>query len=101
MDREKLFYLRKSYFIIDLRAYRLYHCTVGPMAKLQNQDTCHTPSSYSCFDLILKISGGSGGGLVVKLLACKRSGARFSVSPLEFQRFVISWFQVAKWLKYR
>ena len=41
-------------------------------------------------------------GLVVKLLLrSKRSGVRSPASPLEFQRLVISCFQVAIWLKYR
>ena len=41
-------------------------------------------------------------GLVVKLLSrSKRSGVRSPASPLEFQRLVISYFQVAIWLKYR
>ena len=31
----------------------------------------------------------------------KRSGVRFPVSPLRFHRLVISYFQVAIWMKYR
>ena len=45
---------------------------------------------------------GSSGGRVVKLLTCgARSGVGFPASPLEFQRLVISCYQVAIWLKYR
>ena len=32
-------------------------------------------------------------------LPCKRSGVRFPISPLLFQRLVISYFQVLIWLK--
>ena len=46
---------------------------------------------------------GSGGGRVVKLLACGARGPGFDSRPrhLNFQRLVISCFQVATWLKYR
>ena len=44
MDREKkLFYLTKSYSITDLRGYRLFHCTVAPMAYY-----CHSVLRHQC-----------------------------------------------------
>ena len=47
--------------------------------------------------------GGSGGGRVVKLLACGARGLGFDSRPRhsKIQRLVISCFQVAIWLKYR
>ena len=33
-DREKRGIERKGNFIIDLRCYKLFHCTVGPMDRL-------------------------------------------------------------------
>ena len=46
---------------------------------------------------------GSGDGRVVTLLACGARGPGFDSLPrhLDFQRLVISCFQVAIWLKYR
>ena len=58
-------------------------------------------SSYQnqCFT----VPFGSGSGRVVKLLACGARGPGFDSPPrhLDFQRLVISCFQVAIWLKYR
>ena len=47
-----------------------------------------------------KKNQGSGGGRVVKLLACGARGPGFDSRHLNFQRLVISFFQVAIWLKY-
>ena len=50
----------------------------------------------------LSVNRGSSGGRVVKLLACRARGPGFDSRPrhLNFQRLVISCFQVAIWLKY-
>ena len=52
---------------------------------------------------LLHVQGGSIGGRVVKLLTCGARGKGFDFRPrhLNFQRLVISCFQVAIWLKYR
>ena len=52
--------------------------------------------------IVLKMKGSSG-GRVVKLLACGARGPGFDSRPrhLDFQRLVISCFQVEIWLKDR
>ena len=41
-DREKRGIERKGNFIIDLRCYKLFHCTVGPLVRdvLLHPDAC-------------------------------------------------------------
>ena len=64
---------------------------------------------FRCFfhhvylSLLVPIHGGSSGGRVVKLLACGARGPGFDSRPrhLNFQRLVISCFQVEIWLKDR
>ena len=52
---------------------------------------------------VLSVLAGSSGGRVVKLLACGARGPGFDSRPrhLNFQRLVISCFQVEIWLKDR
>ena len=54
------------------------------------------------FHLEMNIKIWSSSGVVVKLLTCgaRGPGVWFLVSPLRFQRLIISCFQVAIWLKY-
>ena len=71
-------------------------------------DRLRTPVRVSLVTLLVWFIGfkrptGSSGGRVVKLLACGARGPGFDswLRHLNFQRLVISCFQVAIWLKYR
>ena len=59
--------------------------------------------SYKCWNKFQCAVPGSNGGRVVKLLACGARGPGFDSPPrhLNFQRLVISCFQVEIWLKDR
>ena len=65
----------------------------------------HSPCVISMYNMFFKNKCfiGSSGGRVVKLLACGARGPGFNSRPrhLNFQRLVISCFQVSIWLKYR
>ena len=39
-QREEAILLEKGYFIMDLRGYRLFHCTVGPMLQVEIGHMC-------------------------------------------------------------
>ena len=63
------------------------------------QETCVYTAAFNIHDF--KLTGGSSGCRVVKLLACGARGPGFDSRPrhLNFQRLVISCFQVEIWLK--
>ena len=66
--------------------------------RLENCFRVRGIKQYKSWQLLFTIyTFRSGGGVVVKLLACS---VRFQVSLLRFQRLVITCFQVAIWLKY-
>ena len=87
-----------SFCLIKLRVFFLF-CNI----HLNVTQNYVKQTSQNIYVQLLRENSRSSGGQVVKLLACGAGGPGFDSRPrhLNFQRLIISCFQVEIWLKDR